>query len=153
MGTLASKFFISDSLVTVREYTAFTRETGYICTVDQNYEQGWLVNDIQLNFGKGKDVPMFRLSYQDALEYATWIECDIPTESGLEGYYVEALERKIASKWTVFCWTKTWQANRLVVVNGPYFTENQPSSRTKMLVPPDYVDDFEMVALRLMFKK
>lgn len=62
----------NEGLTSVKEFMTFTQETGYVCSVDRDHYPGWLSEDIRLNFGKGNDVPMVRLTLRDAIEYAKW---------------------------------------------------------------------------------
>ncbi|MFN6162058.1 MAG: SUMF1/EgtB/PvdO family nonheme iron enzyme [Planctomycetota bacterium] len=146
------KYVISDDLVTVDDFKAFTRTTGYVCSVDEAYHPGWLFEDIRLNYGKSNDVPMLRLTLRDANEYAKWCNATIPTEEELRDYYLVRIKDRKQTKWTVFCWTSSREGRNVVILNGPYYIDDSTLYTKRLVVSEDYSDDFDAVALRLRLR-
>lgn len=135
--------------ITVNDYARFIDDTHYMPDLDVLEGDGALITDIRLNFGRSPDVPILRLSYRDAIAYATWSGFRLPTADELQQHFSDLANAMQPTKWQFYCWTCTEVAGKIVVLNGPYFFQKEIIRERRMTVSSDYINDFEPIALRL----
>ena len=100
MAKTVRGFFMDEHPVTVAQYRAFVKETGYITQAEQFGnsivfdlpQQGWLLRDganwqypLGPDFPKAKDKhPATHISWNDAVAYCQWAGKRLPTETEFE---------------------------------------------------------------------
>ena len=129
------------------EFSLFEKETGYVCSVDLQEGKGSLESHTRSSYGREKNLPMLRLSFRDAMAYSEWAKVAIPSEEELRRFFLESIAIQKFIKWTCFCWTNTWEGEKIVVLRGGYLTCAGVHGEKRKLVPPNYLDDFELMTL------
>jgi hypothetical protein len=123
---------ISFTPVTIGQFVAFIETTGYTPIPDRIEYEGYLVSHFQLNHGKSPKLPLFGVTYDDAVAYCDWVQLRLPTEPELHHFFVSLVREGRKFTWSGECWTTTSPAADVFVVrNGPYRMEslNEPVAR------------------------
>jgi hypothetical protein len=121
-----ARFAISAAAVTIGQFEEFMQATGHVPMADRLENQpGYLLVNFRLNFGKSPKIPLFGVTYDDAVAYCEWAGLRLPTEPELDLFFVTmcALERKFG--WTGECWSSTSDGeDHFLIRHGPYRKES-----------------------------
>ena len=120
------RFAVSFTPVTVGQFEEFLKATCHVPLADRlENDLGYLLGNFRLNFGKSPKIPLFGVTYDDAIAYCEWAGLRLPTEPELDLFFVTmcTLERKF--DWSGECWSSTSDGgDRFVVRDGPYRKES-----------------------------
>jgi hypothetical protein len=120
---LVGSFSISYTSITVGQFTEFLNATGYIPVPDRLLDDpGYTISHFKLNYGKSPKIPLFGLTYDDGVAFATWAGHRLPTDPELRLFYETAMVRmKKKINWDGETWTSTPAGPDMFYVRcGPY---------------------------------
>lgn len=123
---------ISFTPVTLGQFTEFMNQTGYTPVPDKIEYEGYLVSNFQLNHGTSPKLPLFGVTYDDALAYCEWARLRLPSEPELHHFFISCVKQHRRFNWSGECWTTTSTSPDVFIVrNGPYHvsSSNQPLER------------------------
>ena len=96
-------------------------ESGYVPDCDKAEYSGYLESHMKLNWGKSSKMPVFGVSFNDAMAFCDWAKVRLPAEIELHQFFVHRSVEAKQSEWTGDCWTTTRTPfGNYVLRNGPY---------------------------------
>lgn len=101
-------FAISFSAVTVRQFCEFLDDTGWQPIPDRINHPGYTISHFKLNYGKSPKIPLFGLTYDDAVAFCDWSGYRLPTDPELRLFYeAVAAQTRRKFQWDGENWTST----------------------------------------------
>lgn len=110
--------------VTIGQFVEFMEATAYIPVPDRIEFEGFLVDNFRFSHGKSPKLPLFGVTYDDAVAYCEWARLRLPTEPELHHFFKFCVTQEREFQWSGECWTSTSTAADVFVVrDGPYHVE------------------------------
>ncbi len=117
-----SEFSISFTAITVGQYCEFLDATGHVPVPDTIECPGYTIESFKLNYGQSPKIPLFGLTYDDAIAFSIWTGCRLPTDPELRLFYETAtIKQNREIEWDGENWTSTPAGEGMFYVRrGPY---------------------------------
>ena len=116
-------FAISFTAVTVGQFCEFLDDTGWQPIPDKIEDYpGYTISHFKLNYGQSPKIPLFGLTYDDAVAFCDWSGYRLPADPELRLFYeaVAAQTRK-KFKWDGENWTSTPAGDdKFYIRQGPF---------------------------------
>lgn len=102
-------FTISFTAVTVGQFCEFLEATGWQPMPDQILDDpGYTISHFKLNYGQSPKIPLFGLTYDDAVAFCQWSGYRLPADPELRLFYETlAGQTRRSLKWDGENWTST----------------------------------------------
>lgn len=130
VSTEVDAFTINFTSITVGQFCEFLDATGYVPVPDRlRGIPGVTISDFKLNFGKSPKIPLFGITYDDAVAFADWAGFRLPTDAELRLFYeVAMIQMKRKVNWDGDTWTSTPAGpDKFYVRRGPYHEVPSPT--------------------------
>lgn len=101
-------FTISFTAVTVGQFCEFLDATGHTPIPDTIEYPGYTISHFKLNFGQSLKIPLFGLTFDDAIAFCEYAGFRLPTDPELRLFYeVTTIKTPKRFKWDGLNWTST----------------------------------------------
>jgi hypothetical protein len=131
-------FTISLSAVTVGQFSEFLDATGHVPVPDTMEYPGFTISHFKLNFGQSPKIPLFGVTFDDAIAFCEWAGLRLPTDPEMRLFYETTMIKLSKTfKWDGLNWTSTPAGpNQFYVRQGP-FRECPPRNQDSFHTPLD----------------
>lgn len=116
------EFTISFTPVTVGQFCEFLDATGHTPIPDTIEYPGYAISHFKLNFGQSSKIPLFGLTFDDAMAFCEWAGFRLPTDPELRLFYeTTTIKSPKTFDWDGLNWTSTPAGpDKFFVRQGPY---------------------------------
>ncbi|REK19050.1 MAG: hypothetical protein DWQ37_02500 [Planctomycetota bacterium] len=114
-------FSISLTAVTAGQFCQFLDATGYTPVPDTIEYLGYTIGHFKLNFGQSPKIPLFGVTYDDAVAFCEWAGFRLPADAELRAFFETVMRRRRELNWGGENWTSTPAGeDSFYVRNGPF---------------------------------
>jgi formylglycine-generating enzyme required for sulfatase activity len=142
---------ISLAHVTIDQYIEFMDKTGYVPEFDRSGEYDFRGSQISTGGRKAGQWPVTSITLADAVAYAEWIGCRLPSEAELYALYKWKRQQKKNYIFGTECWTSTpAKDSKVIVLNQPIINRPLPPiQKLRSPQPPDN-NDYPFMSFRVV---
>jgi len=127
-----NKFTISYTAVTVGQFCEFLDATGHVPVPDTIEYAGYTIEHFKMNYGQSPKIPLFGLTYDDAVAFCDWIGCRLPTDPELRLFYETAtIKQNRKFEWDGENWTSTPAGDDMFYVRSGPYREKPPDDKDR----------------------
>ncbi|QDU79383.1 Formylglycine-generating sulfatase enzyme [Polystyrenella longa] len=142
---LVSEFSISFSAITLGQFQKFMNNTEHQPRPDSFTRTGYTVETQLERYGDNPQVPLFGLTYDDAIAYCKWSGYRLPTDPELRSFFDHTAElSELHHEWSGINWTSTPAGTeQFVGRDGPY--SPLPIDAEDSCTKPLHKDQYELM--------
>ena len=142
---------ISLAHVTIDQYIAFLDTTGYVPEFDRSGEYDFRGSQISSGGRKAGQWPVTQITLADAVAYADWIGCRLPSEVELYASYRWKRQQKKNYVFGTECWTSTrTEDGKVIVLQQPFINRPLPPIQELRSPQPPGNNSYPFMSFRVV---